>query len=87
MWHPRQAYHDLPTRSGYTHQEKSFGKDRTQQVLPRATSERAEDCEEFMANVEEMAANVTEALTGHQAGNAVWLERHSEVSKHRQATY
>ena len=87
MWHPRQAYCDLPTRSRYTHQQKLLGKDCTQQVLPRATPGKAKNCEDFMANIEEMAAKVIEALTGHKASNPVWLEPLSEVSKHRQATY
>ena len=57
------------------------------------------DCEEFMANAEEMAAKVTGALTKEhekcrqyqekapvakcKVGGAVWLERLSKLSEHR----
>ena len=97
-----QAYHDLPTPSGYSPHEILFGRDRIEQGLPWATPWKALDCEEFVANAEEVAAKVTEALTEEQdkrrhyqakgpvakykVGDTVWLERPYKLSEHRQAT-
>ena len=90
MWRAIQAYHDLPTPSGCSPHQILFGRDRIEQGLPWATLEEAVDCEEFMANAEEMAAKVTEALTKEhekrrqyqekapvtkcKVGDTVWLE-------------
>ena len=103
MWRATQAYHDLPTSSGYFPRQIPFGRDWFEQSLLWATIGKALDCEEFMANAEEMPAKVTGAHTkehgkrGHyqekgpvakyKAGGTVWLERPPKLSEHCQATY
>ena len=103
MLHAIGAYHDLPTHSGYSPHQILFGMDRIEQGLPWATLGKALDCEELVANAEEMAATVTGALTKehekrrhyqerapvtkYKVGNPMWLERPSKLSKHGQATY
>ena len=103
MWRAIQAYHDLPTPSGYSPHQILFGGNRIEQGLPWATPGKGLNCEEFMANAEEMAAKVPKALTSgrekrphyqgkvlvtkYKVGDTVWLERPSKVSEHRQATY
>ena len=98
-----QAYHNLPTPSGYSPHQILFGRDRIEQGLHWATPGKALDCGEFMANAEEMAVKVTEALTKehrkrphyqekgpvakYKDGDPLWLERPSKVSEHLQATY
>ena len=63
MWRAIEAYHDQQTPSGYSPHQILFGEDRVAQGLMLATLGKACDCAEFMANAEEMAAKVTEALT------------------------
>ena len=103
MWHTIQAYHDLPTPSGYFPHQIPFGSDGIQQGLLWATPVKAHDCEEFMAYAEEMVAKVTEALTRehekrrhypkkatvakHNVRDGVRRDRPSKLSEHRQATY
>ena len=103
MWRGIRAYHNLPTPSGYSPHQIKFGRGRFEQGLPWATSGKALDCEEFMANAEAMAAKVTEALTKehekhrhyqkkapvakYKVGDPVSLEPPSKLSDHRQATY
>ena len=102
MWRAIQAYHHLPTPSGYSPHQILFGRDLLEQGVQWATPGKALDSEEFMANVEEMAAKVTEALTKehekrrhyqekapvakYKVGNTVWLDRPSKLSEDRQAT-
>ena len=99
LWRSIQAYHDPPTPSEYSPNQILFGRDRIEQGLPWATPGKALDCEEFMANAED----VTEALTKEQekrrhyqkkarvakykVGDAVWLDCPSKLSEHRQATH
>ena len=96
MWRSFQAYHDLPTPSGYSPNQILFRRDRIEQGLPWATPRRALDCEEFMANAEEITASVTVALTKehekrrhyqkkkqvakYKVGDTVWLDRPSKLS-------
>ena len=103
MWRSIQAYHDLPSPSGYSPNQILFGRDRIEQGPPWATPGRALDCEGFMANAGEITANVIQALTKEQekprhyqkkarvakykVGDAVWLDRPSKLSEHRQATH
>ena len=103
MWHAIQAYHDLPTASWYSPHQIQFWRDRIEQGLPWATSGKALVCEDFLANAEETAAKVTQALTKehekrrhhqetgpvakYKVGDTVWLERPSKLCEHRQATY
>ena len=100
IWRAIQAYHDLPTPSGYTPHQILFRRDRITQDLLWANPAKARDCQEFMANAEEMAAEVTEALTKenqkcvqyqekapvakYHVGHAVWLECPLNLSEHRQ---
>ena len=102
MWRAIQAYHDLPTPSGYSRCQILFGRDRIEQGLSWATPGKALDCEEIMANAEQMAAKVTKALTKehekrchhhekapvakYKVGNTLWMERPFKLSKHCQTT-
>ena len=103
MWRAIQAYHDLLTPFRYSPHQIPFGRDRIEQGLPWATTAKALDCEQFMANAEEMAANLTEALTKehkkrrhyqrkapvakYKVGDPVWLERPFRLSELRRTSY
>ena len=63
IWRAIQAHHNLSTPSGYSPHQIIFGRVWMEQGLLWATPRRALDCEEFMANAEEMVAKFTEVLT------------------------
>ena len=75
MWRAIQAYHDLPSPSGYSSRQIPFGRDQIGQGLPWATQGNAVDCEDFMANAEEMAAKVTGRLAKEQEKRPHYQEK------------
>ena len=77
-----QAYHDVPTPSGYFPSQIVFWRDCIERGLPWATPGRGLDCKVFMAKAEKIVVTLTEALTKEHKKRLHHLEK-TPVAKYK----